>query len=100
MSLTIEQELTKHELADERRFGQVERHLERIEGKIDVLTQQIVATREKADSASDLAEKTGEHDLIDAKEQAAFWKKLIAGILSALAIASISGLATWFVSHR
>lgn len=98
--LTIEQRLTAHELEDERRHGIVQTHLTRIEGKIDVLSVQILEARKVANSAEDMAEITGSYRLVDAEKTADFWKKLIAGIMSALVIAIISGLTTYFVTHR
>lgn len=95
MTLTIQQELRQHEMADERRFGQIEKHLTRIEGKIDVLAIQVTEARKIADSASDEVEATGKHASYEAEKRAEFWKKLIAGVLSALFIAGVSGAVSY-----
>lgn len=100
MSLSIEQRLTQHELADERRFGQLETHLTRIEGKIDLLGAQVLEARSRADSATDMAEETGRHHTLDAEKRADFWKKLISGVLATLMVSSITALVTYFVTHR
>ena len=93
MSLTIEQQLTKHELGDERRFGQIERHLERIEGKIDVITIQVVETRKKTDSVSDEVEKTGSHEL--ARTKSVLW--IVLKSIGAVALVLVAAFAGHFI---
>lgn len=93
MSLTIEQELTKHELADERRFGQIERHLERIEGKIDVLVVRISGAEDTASKAEDKAEVTGSHNMIPAKNIA--W--IVLKSLGALCLVLLAAFVGHFV---
>jgi uncharacterized coiled-coil protein SlyX len=104
MPLTIEQQLTQHTLDDERRFGHLEKHLTRIEGKIDVLALQITEARKVADSAStevdDLAEKTGSHTIQDAKEKNEFWKKWLGTIIATVVASGISTFIASLISHR
>ncbi len=100
MSLSIEQQLTRHELEDERRFGKLETHLSRIEGKIDVLAVQVIEARTKADSASDEVEETGRHRAYTAEKSADFWKKIIAGIVSALIVSAVVGATGYIIGKQ